>query len=263
VRTFGKVLGVDHAELDYQVAGVNHQTWLLSLRHRGEDVYPELKRRILQTPDVPVGAFTRELLGVLGLYLMGGDRHIVEFFPHSRRATKPSEIGYGMKWRAGMIDKNLISEELTKSSVDLEARARGEKPLLSPEHMSPEAMGDQIRALTFGPDMVHVLNVPNNGTVTNVPPWAVMETKCVVGMHGAQPVYVGEIPAPAVRWTLAQIYAHELVVDAAAEGSREKAIQAIACDPMVRDFVEPEKILDALIEAQGDRMAPFRKATHG
>jgi len=119
-------------------------------------------------------------------------------------------------------------------------------------------MGHQIRALTQGPDMVHIVNVPNNGTITNVPPWAVMEMKCIVGQHGAQPVYVGELPPQAARWTVAQIYAHELMIEAAAEGSRTKALQALACDPMVRDFHEPRLILDALVAAQGDRLAPFR-----
>ena len=119
-------------------------------------------------------------------------------------------------------------------------------------------MGYQIRALTQGPDMVHVVNVPNRGAVPNAPDWAVLEMKCVVGQHGARPAYVGEIPPMAARWTLPQIYAHELMVEAAVEKSRTKALQALACDPMVCDFVEPEKILNALVQAQGDRLEAFR-----
>jgi len=80
-----------------------------------------------------------------------------------------------------------------------------------------------------------------------------------IGQHGARPVYVGELPVQAARWTLAQIYAHELTIKAAAEGSRLKAIQALASDPMVRDFKEAGDIPDALVNAQGDRLAPFRK----
>jgi len=50
-----------------------------------------------------------------------------------------------------------------------------------------------------------------------------------------------------------------LTIKAAAEGSRLKAIQALASDPMVRDFKEAGDIPDALVNAQGDRLAPFRK----
>jgi len=255
---FAALLGVEAAELDPVVAGVNHQVWLLSLRHRGKDVYPLLHEKIAEIAAQPDRKFTAELMELTGLFLMGGDRHIIEFFPHARQPQAPEQIGYGLKWRRDMITERLLSEELTKNAADLARRASGQAPLIIKTKLSPEAMGHQIRALTQGPDMVHIVNVPNNGTIPNVPPWAVMEMKCIVGQHGAQPVHVGELPPQAARWTLAQIYAHELLIEAAAEGSRTKALQALASDPMVRDFHEPRIILDALVAAQGDRLAVFR-----
>lgn len=255
---FGKLLGVEPWELDPIVAGVNHQVWLLALRHRGRDVYPLLRQKLAEAAEHPDRKFTMELLDLLGLYLMGGDRHIIEFFPHARVPARPEEIGYGLKWRRDMITEKLLGEELMKSAAELAQRASGEAPLIIRERLSPEAMGQQIRALKFGPDMVHIVNVPNEGAVTNAPPWAVLEMKCVVGQHGARPAHAGELPPQAARWTLAQIYANELLIDAAAEGNREKALQALACDPMVRDFHEPARILDALIAAQEERLARFR-----
>lgn len=256
---FSRLLEVSASELDAVVAGVNHQVWLLSLRHRGKDVFPDLRAKLKEAAEHKDRLFTMEVLDVLGMYLLGGDRHIIEFFPQSRRASKPEEIGYDLQWRKQMIEDRRLSDELTVKASELAARASGDVPLLNHEKTSPEAMGQQIRALTQGPDMVHIVNVPNQGAIGNVPDWAVMEMKCVVGQHGARPVQVGDLPAPAARWTLAQIYAHEIMIEAAAERSREKAIQALACDPMVVDFQEPERILDALVEAQGDRLAAFRK----
>lgn len=259
ITRFAKLLGLDPTSLDYTVAGVNHQVWLLSLRHQSRDIYPSLRDALERETDLPDSQFTRELLRLTGLYLLGGDRHIIEFFPHARRASSPSEIDYGLLWRKQMIDNKLLSEELTKNASELKARATGELPLFLKTKLSPEAMGHQIRALTQGPDMVHVVNVPNRGAVPNAPDWAVLEMKCVIGQQGARPVFVGELPPVAARWTLPQIYAHELMIDAAVEQSREKALQALASDPMVRDFCEPEKILDALVEAQGGRLGAFRK----
>ena len=257
---FGTLLNLDPAELDPVVAGINHQVWLLSLRHRGQDIYPRLRQSLRETNEHPDRLFTMELLELTDLYLMGGDRHIIEFFPHARRAKEPPEIGYGLKWRRDMITEKLLSEELTKNAADLSKRACGNAPLILREKLSPEAMGHQIRALNLGPDIVHVANVPNNGAVTNLPPWAVIEMKCVIGQQGARPVHVGELPPFAARWTLAQIYSNELMIDAAVEGSRGKALQALACDPMICDFHEPEKILDALVAAQGDRLSAFRSS---
>lgn len=261
MATFAKVLGVDKSELDVVVAGVNHMVWLLEMRHKGRDVYPEFKKRFLEQEPVATRLFTRELLEATGLYMVGGDRHIIEFFPHARRPTQPSEIPYQMDWRSDMIQKNLLSAELTKGSSEAARRASGEIPLIIPKELSPEAMGLQIRSLLLGPDKVHVVNVTNRGAVTNLPPWALIEMKSVVGMQGARPVAVGEMPAVAARWTLAQIYAHELLVDAAIEGSREKALQAVAADPMIRDFQEARAVLDAMVEAQEGRLDRYKAAT--
>lgn len=261
VRTFAKTLEVDKDELDVVVAGVNHMVWLLELRHKGRDVYPEFRKRFLAQEPIATRQFTYELFDLTGLYMVGGDRHIIEFFSHARVPTKPSEIQYEMEWRADMISKNLLSDELTKGASALAKRASGEDPLNIHEETSPEAMGQQIKSLIYGPDKLHVVNLPNRGAVTNLPDWAVIEMKAVVGQQGARPVFVGEMPAVAARWTLAQIYAHELMIDAAIEGSREKAIQALAADPMIRDFNEARAVLDAMVEAQEGRLDRFKAAT--
>jgi alpha-galactosidase len=256
---FAGLLDVEATDLDFLVGGINHMTWLLSLRHKGRDVYPELKRRILNSEAQKGQQFTKDLLQAMDLFMMGGDRHIIEFFPHARQSSDPKALHYGLKWRSDMISENLLSEELTRGAAQLQARAEGTKPLYIPKHVTPEAMGQQIKALTQGPDIVHVVNIPNEGAIPNLPDWALVEVKAVVGQHGARPVFVGDLPAQAARWTLAQIYAHELTIEAAAEQSRSKAIQALACDPMIRDFHEAEQVLDALIEVQGDRLNSFVK----
>lgn len=260
LATFSKLLEVPIEELDYTVAGINHMIWLLSLRHKGADVYPLFKKRMLKGEMEHGRHFTKELLEIMDLYMIGGDRHIIEFFPHARMAVSEETIPYGLKWRAKMIQDKMLSEELTKGASELRARAEGSKPLLLPDRQTPEAMGRQIQALKLGPDMIHVVNTRNNGAVSNLPDWAVVELKAVVGQHGARSVDVGEMPPQAARWTLAQIYANELMIEAAVEGSRKKAIQALACDPMVRDFQEAGKILDALVVAQQGRLDRFKKA---
>ncbi|MCX6969984.1 MAG: hypothetical protein NTV93_07495 [Verrucomicrobia bacterium] len=258
--TFSKMLEVPASDLDFTVAGINHMVWLLSLRHRGADVYPLLRQRMMEREMEHGRHFTRELLELTDLYMIGGDRHIIEFFPHARVADSVETIPYGLKWRSHMIAEGKLTEELTKEASELRARAEGSVPLLLPEGQTPEAMGRQIRALKFGPDLLHVVNTRNDGAVSNLPPWAVVELKAVVGMHGARAVSVGEMPPQAARWTLAQIYANELLIEAAAEGSRKKALQALASDPMIRDFREAQQVLDALVVAQQGRLDPFRKA---
>ena len=85
-----------------------------------------------------------------------------------------------------------------------------------------------------------------------------IELKAVVGQGGVRPIHMPELPPQLARWSVAQFYTHELTVDAAVEGSREKALMALASDAMTRDFAEPRRILDALVEAQDGRLDRFR-----
>ncbi len=259
IRYFAEALGVDGRELDVTAAGPNHCVWLLGIRHRGRDMYPVLRRRLAARPSPARQQFSDEVFNLFGLYPIGGDRHIIEFFPHARRASKTKNIPYGLQWRSDMIRANALAAELSKEPRAIELKAAGKKPIELPKENSPEAMGRQIKALAFGPDMVHYVNVPNRGAVSNLPDWAVVELKAVVGQGGAQPMQVGELPAAAARWSAAQLYAHELTVEAAVEGSRAKALMALACDPMIRDFHEARAIFDALIKVQAGRLDRFRK----
>jgi alpha-galactosidase len=261
VHYFAKVLEVPAAELEVNIAGPNHMNWMLGIRHNGRDVYPELARRLRARKSPDKHLFAMEVYDLMGIYPIGGDRHMIEFFPHSRRATKPRNLEYGLTWRSDYIVSAQATDRLTKKLRDLALRAAGKLDVRIPtrETMSPEAMGSQLRAMTSGPEIIHFVNTPNRGAVPNLPEWAVIELKAAIGSTGARPIYAGELPPQAARWSLAQIYAHELTVDAAVEGSRRKAIQALAADPMIRDFHEAEEVFDALVKGQGDRLKRFRR----
>jgi len=258
VNWFSKVLGIPPEELDVTAAGPNHMSWLLAIHHNGRDVYPELKRRILKAKPEDRYIFSREVLRLLDVLPVGGDRHAVEFFPHAREATTVAELRYGMKWRAQKTTKQL-AVEISSAPDELKLRAKGLRPPAIPDRPSPESMGEQICSLALGREKIHYVNTPNLGAVPNLPEWAVVELKAVVSSRGARPLYAGELPLQAARWSQATIYAHELLVDAAIEGSRKKAIMALACDPMMLNFTEVEKVFDAVVEAQGPRLARFRK----
>ena len=259
IRYFSEVLGVPADELETTVAGPNHMNWLLAIRHKGRDVYPELKRRILRSKPRERQMFAREVLRLLDVFPVGGDRHMIEFYPHAREAAAPDELRYNLRSRSQTIAEGRLAREISDEPDELVLRASGLAELRMPEKPSPESMGEQLCAIGLGKEKIHYVNTPNRGAVPNLPEWAVLELKAAVGSYGAKPLYVGELPPQAARWSLATIYTHELTVDAAIEGSRKKALMALACDPMILNFTEVEPLFDALIEAQGPRLARFRK----
>jgi alpha-galactosidase len=203
---FAKLLEVERRELDLTVAGVNHCGWLLGIRHHGQDVYPRLREKLLNSDASP---FSREVFALFGLYPIGGDRHIIEFFPHVRQGTDPERLPYNLKWRSNQIRAHLPGKELNAAPEEFRLKAMGKKEITlpSPDNLAPEAMGEQLKAMMTGREMLHFVNIPNRGAVPNLPDWAVVEIKAVIGSGGARAVSVGELPAQAARWSLAQIYA--------------------------------------------------------
>jgi len=45
-RKLAQGIGAPYEEVSYQVAGINHQAWVLRFRHRGEDAYPRLREAV-------------------------------------------------------------------------------------------------------------------------------------------------------------------------------------------------------------------------
>lgn len=260
-KLFAKTLGVDADELSLQIAGVNHMVWLLDILHQGKSVYSQLREKLnaLTPEELGTNRFALDVCNITDLFPIGGDRHIIEFFPHAREPIVPQNMHYGLQWRVDMIKQNKLDGELSENPHNLIEQANGKTDISIPKEgeTSPEAMGEQIIVLLNGPDTTHYLTTQNNGAVPNLPSWAAVELNAVIGQGGAHAVAVGELPAVAARWTLPHIYNNELIIEAAIEKSRKKAIQALANDHMVRDFHEAVGLFDALIATHGEQLKDF------
>jgi alpha-galactosidase len=64
-----------------------------------------------------------------------------------------------------------------------------------------------------------------------LPPETIVELPAVVGGMGIQPVHIGPLPAGIAELCRREAALVELVVEAAATGNRELALQALLLDP--------------------------------
>ena len=94
-----------------------------------------------------------------------------------------------------------------------------------------------------------LLIVPNNGSIINFDPTAMVEIPCIVGCNGPEPLVMGEIPRFNKGLMEQQVAVEKLVVDAWIEGSYLKMWQAISMSRTVPSVEVAKKILDELIEA--------------
>ncbi len=79
--------------VDIQAAGLNHFSWILSIRDRqtGEDLYPLFRERWKEM-DPAFEPLTRRVFDAFGLFPVPGDTHLCEYLPWvSDPVTKPWE----------------------------------------------------------------------------------------------------------------------------------------------------------------------------
>jgi alpha-galactosidase len=228
--------------VDIRAAGLNHFTWMLSLRDRvtGEDLYPLFRKRFFEL-DPKFEPLTRDVFAAFGLFPIPGDTHLCEYLPWmSDPIAKPWER-YDIKlydWDFMSALRDFKADRLHKMADD-ELTVEG---LLDTDS---EGALEMIENIAGGTTHYHLAaNLPNAGQIANLPLGATVETPVVVDGAGIHPVHVGALPEPIAELCRRETTVAQLCVDAAAEGSREKALQCLLLDPVITDIPTARNILD-------------------
>jgi len=238
----------NESEIKVNIAGLNHFFWVLDLRIRGRDGYAMLRRRmrgrtlaeVLRESGDTSSVFyshkliASELFEQYGVLPYGGDRHTAEFFSHylapdDRRLARYKIARTPVQWRRASAKKK---------RQRVLALASGKEPL--EKHRSREAAADIIRTMTCGGDFIDVMNVPNRGQVANLPEGTVVETLGVINALGFTPLAAGSLPANILPLVLPHARNQGLIVQAAMEGDRKKASDALANEPLCSHLTLPK-----------------------
>jgi len=228
--------------LDIRAAGTNHFTWMLSINDKrtGEDLYPLFRKRFLEL-DPKFEPLTRRVFEAFGLFPVPGDTHLCEYLPWvSDAATKPWD-----KYKIRLYDWDLFASLRDFSLDRLNEMAAGNltiEPLLETDS---EGALEMIESMAGAATHYHLAaNLPNLGQIENLPRGAPVETPVIVDGAGVHPVDMGALPGPIAELCRREITVSQLCVDAAVEGSREKALQCLLLDPMITDMDRANAILD-------------------
>jgi 6-phospho-beta-glucosidase len=239
----------DHIRLDY--FGLNHLSWIRGVYLDGQDVTGQVLAKIIdgEAASLPGYAFSRRLLKALGMIPTGYLQyyyHADEVLEKMRAAKKPrAEIVRG------------IDQELLGSYQDINL---AQKPAVLEQRGGAwysDAAVALIDAIANDKGETHIVNVPNQGALKELPDEAVVEIPALVNRSGAQPLVVKEVP-PAVRGLMQAVKAYEqLTVEAATSGSRETALLALVAHPLVRTVGTAEKLLDRILVANRAYLPQF------
>ncbi|MDF2656490.1 MAG: family 4 glycosyl hydrolase, alpha-galactosidase/6-phospho-beta-glucosidase [Bacillota bacterium] len=137
-----------------------------------------------------------------------------------------------------------------------------EKPKLLEERGGAyysEAAISLISAVYNNKNENHIVNVTNEGTISNLPYDAVIEANCIVGRSGAKPLILGKADVR-IAGLLNAVKAYEqLTIEAAVSGDYHTALMALCANPLVNEFSDTKAILNEFLAAHRPYLDYVRK----
>jgi alpha-galactosidase len=233
-----KIMGLLAEQVDVWGAGLNHFQWLLSIRDRqtGNDLYPLLQEKEKEF-DAAFMPLTRRLFRAFGKWVTCSDDHMGEYVP------------YG--WEGGEEGYDFDADERGR----VELRSKIEAVLAGgpiPEEMLTPSGERAVRVIAGilhnKKTLIEAGVVYNRGAIPNLPADLAVEVPVIVDASGIHPASNDPLPDPIAKLLHMQASVQQLAVEAAVQGSRELALQALLIDPVMNSSIAAEKILDELWE---------------
>ena len=250
-------LGMDYDEkVQWKIAGINHQAWLLEVTRDGRDLYPEIKARALEKNKEKHGDMVRlELMRRFGYYVTESSEHSSEYTPWFIKDRYPQNIE---RW-------NIPLDEYPRRCVNQIARWEQLREELTTkdelEHVRTKEYASHIMDAMETNEIYKIGgNVLNTGLITNLPQNACVEVPCLVDKSGVTPTYVGALPEQCAAVNRSNINVQLLTIEAARTHRKDYIYQAALMDPHTSaelDIDDTVAMCDALIEAHGDWLEKY------
>ena len=241
--------------IDIRAAGTNHFSWILSIRKRanGEDLYPLFRQRWNEF-NPTFEPLTRRVFDAFGLFPVPGDTHLCEYLPWvSDPITKPWD-----KYNLRLYDWEGAANLRDFGLNQLKNMADNVMPIDSLLNTDSEGALEMIENIAGAGTHYHLAAcLPNQGQIANLPINAIVETPVVVDGSGIHPVYVGALPEPIAELCRRELLVAQIGIDAAVEGSRQKAYQCLLLDPIIYDMETARSVLDDYLAAYQEHLPQF------
>lgn len=262
-----RAFGLSPKEVDIICAGINHMTWFIQIKHKGEDLTGKLLEAFEKMPGMVEHEKVRmDILRRFGYYITESSGHDSEYLAWYRK--RPEDILNWVdlsSWAGGETGgylricqegRNWFEEEFPRSMRE------------APRSFRPEDRGGEhgsyiIESLQTGRVYRGHVNVANRGCITNLPPDAIVEAPGYVDGNGISIPIVGDLPLGCAAVCNAAVNMQRLAVEAAVSGDDMLLRQAMLMDPLTGAVCNPPEVwqmVDEMLVAQAEWLPQYTQA---
>ena len=246
-RYFGSKHGIhtkSWEDFDIEYGGVNHFAFLTKLEYKGQDLYPKLRADAHQLTIQRAyhRGFCFHMLEQYGNFCYIEDRHPAEFMPEYFNYFNHLKKDQCPYWSFPEVRSvHRVKLERKGAYWWFRQMARGTLPVMGPRKQGERAMEMTLDWKSNTPTH-HVVNIPNNGIIPELPDDCVVETTAYFNDGEITPV--GTIHLPEQIAALVRPHAEEqrLVADAALGNSYDLVLKAMLHEPMCAFIEDDDKI---------------------
>ncbi len=268
-----KLLGLAGERLETRACGLNHFSWFQSIvdRESSEDLYPLLRDRERQAhwlAEWDEIALSRVLLRAFGLYPSPGANHVGEYVRWAGDLLGSQMLQFfydpreGHPWETGAVPTFIynLADHPTDTPLFPEGplerlQDKAERHSLDPEaaiRPSGELAVPIMEGVSGGADHeLMAVNVPNRGTIPNLPAEAVVEVPATASEGAVVPRLMEPLPEAVAALIRTQATINELLVQSFEERSRDRLLQALLLDPTTESYSASVNLIDRMFELQG------------
>ena len=263
-RQIAQILDVPEETLDTTACGINHFTFFQQIRdcQTGEDLYPRLRQAEQEgdwLSDWHEIGLARILFRRFGLWPSPAANHCGEYI-HWAEEFVASQLQYfydpmdGHPGETGVIPEFVYSLSGDKTPRPWRRPEARPRPLEdAPLKASTECAVPIMEALAcdLARDLPAV-NVPNRGAMSDMPDDMVVEIPAVADAGGLRGCQMEPLPEAIAAMVRLQGSIHKLLVEAFAERSKAKLLQALLLEPTVDSYRRAVSLMEDMLTLQRD-----------
>jgi len=278
MRQIAHILNRPVDSIEYAACGMNHFTWFQTIRDRrtGADLYPALRaaeRAGDWLAEFHELSLSRILFRRFGLWPSPGTNHHGEYLRwadefYASQAQFFSDAADGPPWAAGTsVPEFVYSLAYTKTDRPWLAKPRDradgkgspdDRSRNKPLKFSGEYAVPIMESLLCGVrHEILAINCRNDGAIPNLPDDMVVEVPADADSRGWTPRSMAPLPEAVAAVCRQYASIHKLLVEAYAERSKAKLLQAMLLEPTVHSYRAAVACVDEMLKLQRGVLPPL------